>query len=82
MSLARNSFVPNKDAAANLPSHKLGSAGTLALYGMTDGGDGSVEISSLPEGTELSASSRDAHGLDGGRENVKFVVSLTKGGGV
>jgi len=30
-SLCRNSFVPNREVAVKLPSHRLGSAGTLAL---------------------------------------------------
>ena len=30
-SLCKNSFVPNSDMAEKLPSHKLGSAGTLVL---------------------------------------------------
>ena len=43
ISLLRNSLVPNRDVAEKFLSHKLGSAGTLALYGMTSGGEGSVE---------------------------------------
>ena len=45
ISLLRNSLMPNKDVAVKFLSHRLGSAGTLALYGMTSGGEGSVEIS-------------------------------------
>ena len=45
ISLLRNSLVPNKDVAEKFPSHKLGSTGTFALYGMTSGGEGSVERS-------------------------------------
>ena len=43
ISLLRNLLVPNKDVAEKFPSHRLGSAGMLALYGMTSGGEGSVE---------------------------------------
>ena len=43
ISLLRNSLVPNRDVAEKFPFHKLGSAGTLALYGMTSGGEGSVK---------------------------------------
>jgi len=41
-SLWRNSLVPKRDVAIKLPSHRLGSARTLALYGMTMGGESSV----------------------------------------
>ena len=37
ISLLRNSLVLNRDVAVKFPSHRLGSAGTLALYGMTLG---------------------------------------------
>jgi len=43
--LLRNLLVPNKDVAEKFPFHRLGSAGTLALYEMTLGGEGSVEKS-------------------------------------
>jgi len=46
---------------------------------MTEGGDGSEETSISPEGAELSASSRGACGLDGGRENVKPKETLPEG---
>jgi len=45
ISLLWNLLVPNRDVAEKFPSHKLGSAGTLALYGMTSGEEGSVEKS-------------------------------------
>jgi len=44
MSLLRNLFVPKKEVAVKLPSHKLGLAGTLALYRMTVGGENSVDM--------------------------------------
>ena len=53
ISLLRNLLVPNKDVAMKFLSHRLGSAGTLALYGMTSGGEGSMEISILLVITEL-----------------------------
>ena len=40
MSLLRNSLVPNKDVAVKFPSHRLGSAGTFVLYGITLGREG------------------------------------------
>jgi len=46
---------------------------------MTKGGDGSEETSISPEGAELSASLRDAYGLDGGRENMKPEETLPGG---
>jgi len=46
---------------------------------MTEGGDGSEETSISSEGAKLSASLRDAHGLDGGRENVKPEETLPGG---
>jgi len=49
MSLLRNSLVPNKDVTVKFLSHKLGSAGTFVLYGITLGGEGSVEMSILLE---------------------------------
>ena len=47
ISLLRSLLVPNKDVAMKFPFHRLGSAGTLALYGMTLGGRrfcGNVEV--------------------------------------
>lgn len=70
MSLLMNFSVPNRDVAVNLPSHKLGSAGALALYGITKNGDGSVEILLLLMGTELGTFLKGACGSDGGIENV------------
>jgi len=43
MLLLKNSFVPKKDIAVKFPSHKLGSVGTLVLYGITVGGEGSFD---------------------------------------
>jgi len=71
--LLRNSLVPNKDVAVKFPSHRLGSARTLALYRMTLGGEGSVEMSS-----ELGASLRGTCGFDAGREKEKQVAFSTE----
>ena len=79
ISLLRNSLVPNKDIAVKFPSHRLGSAGTLALYGMTSGGEGSVEMSILPVIVELGASSRGTRGFDVGREKEKLVTFSAEG---
>ena len=78
ISLLRNSLVPNKDVAVKFPSHRLGSAGTLALYGMTSGGEGSVEISILPVIEELGASSRGTRGF-AGREKEKLMIFSAEG---
>ena len=79
ISLLRNLLVPNKDVAMKFPFHRLGSAGTLALYGMTLGGEGSVEMSKLPVIVELGASSRGTRGFDAGREKEKLVTFSAKG---
>jgi len=69
-----NLLVPNKDVAVKFPSHRLGSAGTLVLYGMTLGGEGSVEMSILPVIVELSTSSRGTYRFDAGEEKEKLVT--------
>ena len=74
MSLLRNLLVPNKDVAVKFPSHRLGSAGTFALYGITSGGEGSMEMSILLEIAELGTSSRETRGFDAGREKEKQVA--------
>ena len=79
ISLLRNSLVPNKDVAVKFPSHRLGSAGTLALYRMTSGGEGSVEMSILPVTVELGASLRGTRGFDAERENEKLVTFSAEG---
>ena len=79
ISLLRNSLVPNKDVTVKFPSHRLGSAGTLALYGMTLGGEGSVEMSILPVIEELGASLRGTCGFDAGREKEKLVTFSAEG---
>ena len=79
ISLLRNSLVPNRNVAMKFLSHRLGSAGMLALYGMTLGGEGSVEMSILLMFIELGTSSRGTHGLDAGREKEKRVAFLTRG---
>jgi len=66
ISLLMNLSMPNRDVAINLLFYKLGSTRALVLYGMTKGGDGSMEMSLLLIGTELGASSKGAHGSDGG----------------
>ena len=71
MSLLRNSLVPNKDVAMKFPSHRLMSAKTLVLYGMTSGGEGSAEMSMSLMFIKLGASSKGTHGLDAGREKEK-----------
>jgi len=79
MSLLRNLLVPNKDVTVKFPSHRLGSAGTLALYGMTLGEEGSVKMLILLVIAELGASSRGTHGFDAGREKEKQVASSAEG---
>ena len=79
MSLLRNSLVPNKDVSVKFPSHRLGSARTFVLYGMTSGGEGSMEMLILLEVAELGASSRETRGFDAGREKGKQVVFSAEG---
>ena len=74
MSLLRNSLVPNRDVVVKFLSHRLGSAGTLALYGMTLGGEDSVEMSILPVIAELGTSLRGTRGFDARREKEKLVT--------
>ena len=78
--LLRNLLVPNKDVTMKFPSHRLGSAGTLVLYGMTLGGEGSVEMLILLVIAELGTSSRGTRGFDAGREEEKQVTFSAKGG--
>ena len=80
ISLLRNLLVPNKDVAMKFPSHRLGSAGTLALYGMTLGGEGSVEMLILLVIAELGASLRGTCGFDTRREKEKQVTFSAEGG--
>jgi len=77
--LLRNSLVPNKDVTVKFLFHRLGSAGTLALYGMTSGEEGCVEMSILLVIVELSASSRGTRGFDAGREKEKLVTFSAEG---
>ena len=79
MSLLRNLLVPNKDVTVKFPSHRLGSARMLALYGMTLGGEGSVEMSILLVIAELGASLRGTYGFDAGREKEKQVAFSAEG---
>ena len=79
ISLLRNLLVPNKDVAVKFPSHRLGSAGTLVLYGMTSGEEGCVEMSILPVIVELSTSLRGTRGFDAGREKEKLVTFSAEG---
>ena len=79
MSLLRNSLVPNRDVTMKLPSHRLEFTGTLTLYGMTSGGEGSAERSISLMFIELGASSRGTRGLDAGREKEKRVAFSTGG---
>ena len=79
ISLLRNSLVPNRDMAVKFPSHRLGSARTLVLYGMTLGRESSVKMSILLMFIKLGASSRGIRGFDAGREKEKQVVFLTRG---
>jgi len=51
----------------------------LALYGMTDGGKSSMEISVLLVGSELGTTLRGAHGLEGGREKLYHLALLIAG---
>jgi len=71
MSLLRNSLVPNKDVAMKFLSHRLGSARMLALYGMTLGREGLVEMSISLMFIELGTSSRGTCRLDARREKEK-----------
>jgi len=79
MSLLRNLLVLNKDVAVKFPSHRLGSAGTFALYGITSGGEGSMEMSILLEVVWLGASSRETRGFGAEGEKGKQVVLLPEG---
>jgi len=79
MSLLRNSLVPNKDVAMKFPSHRLGSAGTFALYGITLGGEGSIKMSILLEVVWLGASSRETRGFGAGGEKGKQVALSPEG---
>jgi len=42
--LLRNLFVPKREVAVKLLSHRLGSAGILVPYGMTMGEEGSNKV--------------------------------------
>jgi len=44
MSLLRNLFVLKKEVTVKFSSHRLGSVGTLALYGITMGEEGSIDV--------------------------------------
>ena len=79
ISLLRNSLVPNRDVAMKFPSHRLGSARILALYGMTLGGESSVEMLVSLMFIELGTSLRGTYGLDAGREKEKQVAFSTGG---
>jgi len=57
ISLLRNSFMPKREVAIKLLSHRLGSAGTLAPYGMTMGGEGSNEVDEWPLDAGLDVAS-------------------------
>ena len=60
--------MPKRDVDLKSPSQRLGSAGTLALYGMTAGGEGSLEFSYSKAWVWLSASMLLPHaGRDAGR---------------
>jgi len=73
MSLLRNLFVPKREVAVKLPSHKLGSTGTLALYGVIMGGEGSVDVTVSLVEVGLRVSSLETHGgLEG--SNVKLYI--------
>jgi len=61
------------------PSHRLGSAGTFALYGITSEGEGSVEMSILLEVAQLGASSRGTRGFGAGRKKGKQVTFSSEG---
>jgi len=79
MSLLRNFFVPKREVAVKLPSHKLGSAGTLALYGVIMGGEGSVDVTVSLVEVGLRVSSLETHGgLEG--SNVKLYIGRFDGG--
>jgi len=43
-SLLRNLFVPKREVAIKFLSHRLGSVGMLVLYGITVGGEGSIDV--------------------------------------
>jgi len=62
--------VPNREVATKPLSHRLGSAGTLALYRMTEGEEGSEEISIPFVDPELGASSMETRVWEGGREKL------------
>jgi len=72
--------VPKREVAVKLPSHRLGSAGTLAPYGMTVGGEGSNEADEWPldAGSDV-ASLMTRGGCDGGREKLNDWALLLDG---
>ena len=76
MSLLRNLLVSNKDVAVKFPSHRLGSARTFALYGITSGEKGLVEVSILLEIAELGASSRETRGVKTLNLTVEYTFQL------
>jgi len=81
MLLLRNLFVPKREVAVKLPSYKLGLAGTLALYGMTVGGEGSVDVTMSLAEVGLRVSSLETHRrLEG--SNVKLYIGRLDGGEV
>ena len=51
----RNLSIPNRDIGAKLPSQRLGSAGPLAWYGMTEGSIHGFGSMSLVEGCAVNS---------------------------
>ena len=62
--------MPNREVATKPLSHRLGSAGTLALYRMTEGGEGSKEISISFVDPELGTSSMETRVWEREREKL------------
>ena len=81
MLLLRNSFVPKRDIAVKLLSHKLGSIGMLVLYGITMGGEESIDVKASLARAGLSISSWEAcGGCEGGKVKLYKGVFDNEGG--
>jgi len=62
--------MPNREVATKPSSYRLGSAGTLVLCRMTEGGEGSEEISISFVDPELGTFSIETRVWERGREKL------------
>jgi len=53
--------MPKREVVTKPPSHRLESARTLVLYGITKGGEGFKELSTLSVDPAIGASSMGTH---------------------